>query len=192
MFSERRGKKRLLLTYEEAEDLYVGQALSMREIARRRHIHIDSLRVELVTLGFTIRSQTQEPNEFRYDPSGSEVLEALGIGIWLGEGTKKGKRVEVTNCDPSILKTWIAFLLKVCHVDRNKLRLVVALHDADLTEEARHFWQVALGHNLPCCFSYRASGKGKSKRPMGTATVRYNSKFLQQRIQQRAVELTSA
>jgi hypothetical protein len=192
MFSGRRGKKRLLITRVEAEELYVRQALSMREIARRQHVHVDSLRLELIALGFTIRSQTQQPNEFRYDPSGNEVLEALAIGIWLGEGTKKGKRVEVTNCDPSILKTWTAFLLKVCHVDGSKLRLVVELHDAALTEESRRFWQVALGHDFPCCFRYRASAEGKSNRPMGTARVRYNSKFLQQRIQQRAVELTKA
>jgi hypothetical protein len=192
MCSRRRGKKRLLITHAEAEELYVRQALSMREIARRRHVHVDSLRLELIDLGFTIRSQTQKPNEFQYDPSGNEALEALAIGIWLGEGTKEGKRVEVTNCDPSILKTWKAFLLKVCHVDGSKLRLVVELHDAGLTEESRLFWQAALGHNIPCCFRYRTPGVGKAKRPMGAARLRYNSKFLQQRIQQRAVELTRA
>jgi len=146
----------------------------------------------LIELGFTIRSQTQKPNEFRYDPSGNEILDALAIGIWLGEGTKGGKRVEVTNCDPSILRTWIAFLLKVCHVEVSKLRLVVELHNAELTDEARRYWQDALDHKFPCCFRYRASGEGKVNRPMGTARVRYNSKFLQQRIQQRAVELTKA
>jgi hypothetical protein len=192
MFPRRRKKERLLITHEEAEELYVRQALSLRTISRQRQVHIDSLRHELVELGFTIRSQTQKPNEFHYDQSGNEVLEALALGIWLGGGTKEGKRVEVTNCDPGILKTWIAFLLKVCRVEESKIRLVVELHDANLTEESRLFWQVALGHNFPCCFQYRVSGKGKRKRPMGTARVRYNSTFLQQRIQQRAVELTKA
>jgi hypothetical protein len=192
MLARRRGKKRLSLTQEEAEELYVRQALSMREIARQRQVHIDSLRLELVALGLTIRSQTQKPNEFHYDPTGNEVLEALAIGIWLGEGTKEGKRIEVTNCDPSILKTWTTFLLKVCHVDGSKLRLVVELHDAGLTEASRRFWQAALGFNIPCCFVLRGSRKGKAKRPMGTARVRFNSKFLQQRVRQRAVELTSA
>jgi hypothetical protein len=192
MLSRRRAKNRPLLTREEAEELYVRQALSMREIARRRHIHIDSLRLELVGLGFTIRSHTQQPNEFHYDPSGNEALEGLGIGIWLGEGTKEGRRVEVTNCDPNILATWIAFLVKVCHVDPSKLRLVVELYDPALTEEAKVFWRAALGHDLPCCFLYRATSGGNLKRPMGTVRVRYCSKFLQQRIQQRAVELTKA
>jgi len=192
LLSRRRGKKRLLITHEEAEELYVRQALSLRQIARQRQVPLYSLRLELVDLGFTIRSQTQKPNEFDYDPSGNEILEALAIGIWLGEGTKEGKRVEVTNCDPSILKTWTTFLLKVCHVDGSKLRLVVELHDAGLTEESRFFWQAQLGFNIPCCFRYKTPGVAKAKRPMGAARVRYNSKFLQQRIQQRAVELTKA
>ncbi len=164
----------------------------MREISRQREVHIDRLRLELLELGFTIRTQTATPNVFCYDPSGNEVLEAVALGLWLGEGTRDGRRVELSNCDPSIIRTWIAFLLKVCHVEVSKLRLLIDLREGSSQEESRDFWVRALGYDIPCSFNRKSPCKGNSKWPMGVARLRYHSKFLQQRIQQRAVELTKA
>ncbi len=178
------------LTPEQAEEWYVRQTLSMRQISKRLQRHIDAVRRDLVRLGFAIRTQTQEPNPFHYDPAGQEGLEGLGIGLWLGEGTKKGRRVELANTDPRILKTWIAFLVKVCQVDESKLRLIVDLPWPHAQETATVFWETNLGLPLPYGFVYRGPHCGKGRHPMGVARVRYNSKFLQQRLQQRAVELT--
>jgi hypothetical protein len=73
-------KKRLLITSEEAQQLYVGQGFSINAIAKQRRVHPDLLRRDLIYLGFKLRPYRQKPNEFRYDAAGRETLEALGFG----------------------------------------------------------------------------------------------------------------
>jgi len=183
----------LLISKDEALALYEGQKISINAIASAREVHPNTIRRNLLNLGFTTRSQKQRPNAFSYDSQAHEGLEALALGIWMGEGTKKGKRVEVTNCDLCILRVWLSFLIKVCRADVNKLWLRIALHDAKLKAEAVKYWREVLGMNLTLYFSIKALKANASvKQPIGTATLGFNSKFLLERIQHRAVELATS
>ncbi|HJQ70597.1 MAG TPA: hypothetical protein VKA70_16590 [Blastocatellia bacterium] len=185
--------RRLLISKDEAIELYEKRRLSINAIATSRGVHPELIRRDLIYLGFTTRSQKQPPNYFSYDPRGLETLEAAAIGIWMGEGTKRGKRVEVTNCDPVILRVWLSFLKKVCHVESRKLRLRIALHDAELKDAAKQYWQEALGLSIPCAFSIKKLKAGAPvKQPMGTASLRFNSIFLLEHIQHRAVGLAAS
>jgi len=93
-------------------------------------VHPNLLRRNLIYLGFRTRSEKQKLNAFEYHAEQeNEKLEALALGIWLGERTKSGKRVEVTNCNPLILRVWLSFLLKICSVNAAKLKLRISLHN---------------------------------------------------------------
>lgn len=183
-------KQRLLISFVEALDLYENQRLSINSIAKLKTVHPDLLRRDLIYLGFKTRSEKQKPNTFQYESSIDEKLEALALGIWLGEGTKRGNRVEVTNCDPFILRIWLTFLLKICRVDSSKLKLRISLHDPMLKDKARNYWNENLGREIQCFFAIKKTVPNYvSKQPMGTATISFNSVFLIKKIQQRTVEL---
>jgi hypothetical protein len=188
-------KQRLLITREEAEDLYRDKGWSMNAIARMKGVHPDLIRQDLKYLGYEIRGHSTYMNVYDYDPVGHECLEALAIGIWMGEGTKRGRRLEVTNCDPAILRVWLRFLLTICHVDPLRLEASINIADDCLSVEAEGYWQRELGMQIRCTFRRKkteANAEVQSRQPMGTVALRVNSKFLIERIQHRAVELSTS
>ena len=187
------GKKRIIrVSMEEAVELYERQQLSINSIAKAKGVHPDTIRRDLLYWGFETRPVRQKPNSFCYDAASLERLEALALGIWMGEGTKRGNRVAVTNCDPLVLRVWLDFLLRICRVDPEKVKLRIVLHDLDRKSESERYWQMQLGMPIPCFFSGREpKPDAEPKQPMGTATLYYNSKFLMEQIQRRAVELAS-
>lgn len=146
-------KQRLLISFEEAASLYESEKMSINSIAKSKGVHPDLLRRDLIYLGFKTRSEKQKINAFKYQANYNEKLEALALGIWLGEGTKGGNRVEVTNCDPFILRIWLAFLIEICNVDASKLKLRISLHDILLKEKATEYWNEKLGMAINCYFS---------------------------------------
>jgi hypothetical protein len=185
-----RMKQVLVITVEEAEEFYLRRRLSLSKLARKMGVHPDLLRRDLTCLGITIRPDRQPANSFHYDATGEEVLEAMALGIWLGEGTRAGgNRAEVSNCDPAVLKAWLQYLLRVCHADPAKIKMACILHDPSLVEKAKVYWEAELGMSLPCHFRFKRKGDGVAKRPMGTIRLYFNSTYLHRYIQQRAAEL---
>jgi hypothetical protein len=180
-----------VLTAEEAEEFYLRRRLSLSKLARKKGVPPDLLRRDLVPLGITVRPDEQPANSFHYDATGEELLEALALGIWLGEGTRAGgNRAEVSNCDPAVLGVWLEYLLRVCHADPAKIRMACILYDPNLVEEATVYWEAELGMSLPCRFRFKRNRDGVAKRPMGTIRLYFNSTCLHRYIQQRAAELT--
>jgi hypothetical protein len=185
-------KKATLLSRAEAEELYIQRRMSSNAIAQLKGVHPQTIRDSLEYLGFAIRGHG-EPRWFcDYDATGNEQLEALALGLWMGEGTKGGRRVELTNCDPSVLLVWVRFLLVVCHVEPEKLGLHISLHDEALVAESECYWRQALGLPIRCTFSIKKLRSSIVKQPMGTAAIRVNSKHLLQIIRERVQELTKS
>ena len=188
-------KQRLLITSHEAQTLYLEKRLSLSAIARSKGVHPDLIKRDLIYLGYEIRGHDASRYVCDYDSTCHEQLESLAIGIWIGEGCKSGRTVDVTNCDPNLLRIWLKFLLVVCRVSPEKLRLRITLHEMRLKDESEAYWQRELGMNIPCAFQAKKSklgSEGIPRQPMGTATLRLNSKFLMELIQHRAVELTKS
>jgi len=188
-------KQRLLITSDEAQRLYEEQRLSINAIAISKGVHPELIRRDLIYLGYEVRGHKANRYVCDYDPTGHEQLEALAIGIWMGEGSKGGKRLEVTNCSPTILKIWLKFLLVVCRVDSEKIRLRIHIHDRDLQNESEVYWQQQLGMSLSSTFSVKYAkpvAESERRQTMGTVAMYINSTFLQETIQRRAVELATS
>ena len=71
--------------------------------------------------------------------------------IWWCEGTKirKDKRwknsfnkaIEVTNCDPTMIRVFLEFLRKDMHVPNEKIRAQLQVHEGDNVETIEKYWQ---------------------------------------------------
>lgn len=169
-------KQRLLISIDEALKLYVKRRLSINAIAKQKGVHPDLLRRDLIYLGVAVRSEKQKPDVFSYAPEKNRMLEAMALGLWLGEGTEQGKRVEITNCDPRIIRTRLYFLLEICGIELTKLRLNVQIHDLEQREKVAAYWRDQLGVELQTTCRQRAKTKSQiQKHPMGTARLSFNS-----------------
>lgn len=140
---------------------------------------------------YSVPKSNFRTNHFNYDSNGREVLEALALGVWLGDGTKNGKRVVVTNCNPAILKIWLQYLKEVCQVDMEKVYLRLNLHDPSTAPEVIPLWHDSLGEKVRVEVRQKKvyTTTPTRPKPMGTACLMFNSKFLREFIAQRASEV---
>ena len=69
------------------------------------------------------------------------ILFGLGIGLYWGEGSKKGTGgARLTNTDPKIIRKFIDFLEMFFEIDRNKLRFSIQIFN-DLSRDATlEYW----------------------------------------------------
>ena len=72
--------------------------------------------------------------------------------LYAGEGYKSskvsGRRVEIANSNPEILRIFINFLTKICFVPREKIRVRLMLYEDINQEEAKQFWSHELRVDL--------------------------------------------
>lgn len=77
-------------------------------------------------------------------PLSHRDLWIAGLMLYAGEGRKvwnvSSQPIELTSSDPSILRIFISFLVKVCNVPNTKIGVRLFLYpDIDL-KEAKNFW----------------------------------------------------
>jgi len=81
-------------------------------------------------------------------PFSKRDLWIAGLMIYAGEGNKtlrvSNQHVEVTNSDHSILRLFINFLIKICGVSKDKIRIRLMLYEDIKIEEAEEYWAQAL------------------------------------------------
>ena len=82
-------------------------------------------------------------------PLSNRDLWIAGVMLYAGEGFKSSsvsnQRVEIVNSNPEILRIFINFLIKVCLVSKEKIRVRLMLYEDISPEEAREFWSSELG-----------------------------------------------
>lgn len=83
-----------------------------------------------------------DPFTFREPSNNYEwFLLGMGLGLYWGEGNKANKNsVRLGNSDPALIKKFIEFLIKIYHIDKNKLRFGLQLFSDVDEEEALNFW----------------------------------------------------
>lgn len=70
----------------------------------------------------------------------------LGVGLFLGEGTKKNKfKVVLANSDPKISKLFLKFLRKICKINEKKIKAALNIFDDINVKMAINFWSGATG-----------------------------------------------
>jgi hypothetical protein len=100
------------------------------------------------------------------------ILFGLGLGIYWGEGLKRGKgAVRLTNTDAKMVRKFILFLEKFCKINRNKLRFSIQIFEDISKEEALTYWMHEL--NIKRAQFYKTI----VSKVRGEGTYKYKSKY---------------
>jgi hypothetical protein len=109
------------------------------------------------------------------------VLFGLGLGIYWGEGLKRGKGgVRLTNTDAQMVRKFIDFLEKFCGIDRSKLRFSLQIFKDIDGEKALDYWRRELGIKKQQFYKtivskIRGEGTYKYKSDYGVIIVYFNN-----------------
>jgi len=84
-------------------------------------------------------------------PFSSRDIWIAGLMLYAGEGNKSSvvsnQHVELANSDPNILRTFIYFLIKICCIPREKIKVRLILYSDINSSEAHRYWSEQL--NIP-------------------------------------------
>jgi hypothetical protein len=69
-----------------------------------------------------------------------ENLWYIGTALYLAEGGKKQKQIQITNSDPNVIKVIMKWLITVCKVDLSNIRAAVHIYPDIKENEAIKFW----------------------------------------------------
>jgi hypothetical protein len=106
----------------------------------------------------------------------------LGLGIYIGEGTKTNDQVRVVNSDPLIIKVVVRWFKEICGLrDENFIARIHAYPNVNISD-AQKFWTKTLGikriafHKIQIDTRENKSRKNLQKLPFGTLhlTIRSN------------------
>ena len=108
----------------------------------------------------------------------------LGIGLYLGEGTKLQETVQIINSDPKIIKLSIEWLKKICRLNIENFTIVIYAYPDNNIQKTINFWSKITGISKNQFGKTQIdrrtdkSAKKKRKLPYGTArlTVKTNGK----------------
>lgn len=65
----------------------------------------------------------------------------VGLGLWLGEGSKTNEQIRLANSDPNIIKLWIKWLYVVCKLSPNNITVRMHLYKDSDENLCFLFWQ---------------------------------------------------
>lgn len=105
----------------------------------------------------------------------------LGIGLYLGEGSKLYESIRIINSDPAIMKLGIEWLKKICKAKTENITLAIHIYPDIDPEEAVEYWSNVL--NIPRKQFRKTqidkrkgkSGKKRRKLPYGTVHLTLTS-----------------
>lgn len=71
----------------------------------------------------------------------------VGVGLYIGEGTKAYETVQIINSNPEIIKLSIGWLIDICGVKKENITLAMHLYPDNNEEKCRKYWSKIT--NLP-------------------------------------------
>lgn len=136
--------------------LYSRDHLSMSEIAHKLHCSDNKIAYWMDRYQIPRRNR-EEAIYLKHNPTGDPFkikklntdakreLLRLGIGLYIGEGTKNKNRVVLTNTNPKVIRTFLRFLREICSVEEKRIYAYLnVFNDADL-DQVLNYWQQVTG-----------------------------------------------
>ena len=182
---------------EQLEELYLHDRLSMAEIASELGCSVNKVAYWMDHHGI-LRRHWDEASYIKHNPDGDPFdikdletddereLFHLGIGLYIGEGTKNKQQVRLANTDPQVIRAFLRFLREICGVEEKKISAWLNIFDDVDLEEAQAYWRQVTG--LPQSQFYKPfvranrGGNYGNKNQYGTLTVCVNNSKLMNRI----------
>ncbi len=105
----------------------------------------------------------------------------LGIGLYIGEGTKSYDQVRIINSDPKIVNLGIRWLKEICGLSDDNLAIRIHMYPDNNVNRVINFWSRSTGlskNHFQKPYIDRREGKKISKKgklPFGTAHLKVKS-----------------
>lgn len=106
----------------------------------------------------------------------------LGIGLYIGEGSKTANSVRLSNSDPRIIKTAINWFIKACDLQKTNFSIRMHLYPDSSEQESLEYWSKTTGlpksSFLPTYVDVRVGKKrvNDGKLPYGTVHLSVRGK----------------
>lgn len=101
----------------------------------------------------------------------------IGLGVWLGEGSKTVEQIRLANSDPAVIKLWLRWLREVCELKDANITARMHLYLDGDEQVCMQYWQAVTGLHTSAfrktqfdTRSSKATGK-KGKLPYGTLHI---------------------
>ena len=72
-------------------------------------------------------------------------LMMIGIGLWIGEGSKTTEQLRLANSDPRVISFWLRWLRETQHLQDDQITLRMHLYSDSDEEASMVFWQKITG-----------------------------------------------
>lgn len=143
---------------KDIRELYLESGLSAREIAVRLNTTIKIVYSDLRRNGIARRKAQEytritferKPLSFSYKTrlqSDEQVLCNVALAIYWCEGfqTEKATGIDFANSNPEMVKIFVAFLNRICQVDKKRLRCYLYCYSNQDQERLLSFWSKTTG-----------------------------------------------
>ncbi|MEN9621926.1 MAG: hypothetical protein RLZZ67_360 [Candidatus Parcubacteria bacterium] len=171
------------ISKETLTHLYTSKKLSTALIAKE--LKQSQRKIDYWITKYNIKKRTiseaiyelRNPNgdPFKFTPPQTKedaLLYALGLGLYWGEGAKRGKGgVRLANTDMKLVKIFIRFLQKFFNVDKKRLRFGLQIFDDINPNAALNYWMKQL--DVPKEQFYKVI----VSKVRGTGTYTYRSEY---------------
>lgn len=72
----------------------------------------------------------------------------VGLGLWLGEGSKTLEQIRLVNSSPGIIRLFLRWLREVCELDDNNITVAMHLYPDSDIEKSQEYWATITGLSL--------------------------------------------
>jgi hypothetical protein len=123
--------------------------------------------------------EIQELNVFGQTEIGhisTRDLWILGLGLWIGEGSKTIEQIRLANSDPRVIQLWVKWLYEICGMNAENIFVTLHIYPESNEEDCRAYWRSVIGGDIRFgkCQTDKRGGKAAikaGKLPYGTAHV---------------------
>ncbi len=171
-----------------------SSGLSMKDIAQQKKVSVHKIAYWMRKFNIKSRSRS-EATYLKRNPAGNPFkissinnpmkieLLALGIALYLGEGSKKQQHgVRLANSDPKIIRLFLNFLIIICGIEKSKIKAWINIFNDKKYHESLKYWSKQTGIPITSFYSpiirHRKIGTYKNKSKYGTITIVFDNKKL--------------
>jgi hypothetical protein len=69
----------------------------------------------------------------------------VGLGLWIGEGSKTTEQLRLANSDPQVIALWVHWLKEICGFQGSDIFLTLHLYDDSNEEQCKKYWKKVVG-----------------------------------------------
>lgn len=185
-------KNHTILTRDKLVELYTKRGLSVSKIAKLYSCSENKVSYWFTKYGIVKRSISEavymhknpngDPFLFQGPKNTDEaILFGLGLGLYWGEGLKKGSGgVRLTNSDIRLVSKFILFLERFYSIDKARLRFSLQIFDGVTSNDALNYWMSGLKVSKSQFYKViksKVRGKGtyKEKSKYGVLILYFNN-----------------